>query len=352
MKHFIFFNISLSFINLRYLKSIVLVILNLLLYILKKKMKFFFQLKYMIRDEKKVLLEKIPISYGLDNNNYYPTLVSITSILENANNFTFYYFYLMVSKNQKKFSLRNKRKFKKIEKYYKRCKITIIEINDYLFKFARVSIKHPISSYYRLLLADLFPYLKRIIYLDGDTLVLTDLSEMININMNNNIVMGFIDDKYYLTKKFGIISYKYITAGVLLFNLEKMRKEKITKKFFRFMQKNKKLLTQKDQTIINIVLNKRIGFLPPKFGIWDFSNKKNLIFHNHYKGKIRKKGYKDNEIIKAYEHPSIIHFVLKKPYKNKNYLLNNKFIKIWLNYAKKTKEFKAFLKYYNISCNI
>ena len=118
------------------------------------------------------------------------------------------------------------------------------------------------------------------------------------------------------------------------------------------MQKNKKLLTQKDQTIINIVLNKRIGFLPPKFGIWDFSNKKNLIFHNHYKGKIRKKGYKDNEIIKAYEHPSIIHFVLKKPYKNKNYLLNNKFIKIWLNYAKKTKEFKAFLKYYNISCNI
>ena len=49
------------------------------------------------------------------------------------------------------------------------------------------------STYYRLLLADLLPNTKRIIYLDGDTIILNDLTEMINLDMKNNNIMDFID---------------------------------------------------------------------------------------------------------------------------------------------------------------
>ena len=42
----------------------------------------------------------IPISYGLNNNNVYPTLTSITSILGNSNNSTYYFFYILVSKDK------------------------------------------------------------------------------------------------------------------------------------------------------------------------------------------------------------------------------------------------------------
>ena len=297
--------------------------------------------------EKFVNYNNISISYGLNNNNFYPTLVSITSILENAKNTTFYIINILVSKRRKDFSEKNTQKFKNLENKYKRCEINIFRINDKLFKYVNTK-RYPISAYYRLLLADLLPNTKRIIYLDGDTIVLDDLTEMINLKMNNNIIMGFIDNSYYLAEIFGIKTFKYITTGVLLMNLENMKKENITSKFFYFIKNNKHLLRQEDQTIINIVLNGRIGILPPKYGIWDFNNITELRLHNHYNNYSKKvKCYKDSELITGFKYPSIIHYVLNKPYKFNNYLLDSRFIMIWLYYAQKTQEYKNIIKFYN-----
>jgi lipopolysaccharide biosynthesis glycosyltransferase len=289
----------------------------------------------------------ISISYGLNNNNFYPTLVSITSILENANNSTFYIINILVSKKRKDFSEKNERKFKNLEKIYKRCEIIIFRINDKLFKYANTR-RYPVSAYYRLLLAELIPNTKRIIYLDGDTIILSDLSEMINLEMKNNIIMGFLDNSYYLAEDFGIKTYKYITTGVLLINLEIMKKENITYKFFKFIKKYKHLLKQEDQTIINIVLNGRIGILPPIYGMWDFNNITYLRLHNHYLNYSKNVSYyKDSELIKGLNYPSIIHYVFKKPYKWGNYRLDTRYIMIWFYYAQKTKEYKNIINYYN-----
>ena len=43
-------------------------------------------------------------------------------------------------------------------------------------------------------------FIKRKYNLDGDTIILTDLTEMINLNMNNNIVMGFLDNAQRFAK--------------------------------------------------------------------------------------------------------------------------------------------------------
>ena len=256
-------------------------------------------------------------------------------------------FYIMISKFEKNFSKQNKIKLKQMEKKYNKCKIIIAEINDNIFKSLK-NHRYPIPTYYRILVAKLFPFLKRIIYLDGDTLTLTDLSEMYNINMENNIIMGFLDNGYNYAHYFGIKTYKYITAGVLLINIDKMKTENITYKFFEFINKNKKLLIQHDQTVINIVLNGKIGLLPPKYGIWSFSNITELLLHNYYNNySINLKCYNDNELINAWKFPGIIHYVLNKPYLFDNYKLNNSFIKLWLHYAKKTEEYNNIIKYYN-----
>ena len=84
-----------------------------------------------------------------------------------------------------------------------------------------------IPTYYKLLLAKLLPFYNRIIYLDGDVIALTDLSEMINLNIKNNIMMRFIGDSYNYAKFFGIKTYKYINAAVLLINLLAMKNEMI-----------------------------------------------------------------------------------------------------------------------------
>ena len=203
------------------------------------------------------------------------------------------------------------------------------------------------ATYYRLILADLLPDINRIIYLDGDTLIYTDLSEMYNLDMGNNIILGFVDNSYKKADEFGIKTYKYIVAGVLLINLKKIRKENFTTQFFEFMDKNQDKLTQEDQTVINIVLHGRIDFLPPKFGIWNFVNKEAVLKHNNYgNDNLGIKAYDEKEILKAWNIPSIIHYVRAKPWKVRTKHTNVQFHEDWWRYAQMTGEYKNIVTYY------
>ena len=263
----------------------------------------------------KSLNQKVAIAYGLNNKYIYPTIVSMTSILENRFIHTYYIFYLLVDKIT--FKLADKKKLMNIENKYERCEVNIIEIPKDMIKHANTK-RYPISAYYRLLLSELIPNLNRIIYLDGDTLIYTDLTEMFNLEMGKNVMLGFVDNAYDKAKKFGIKTYKYIVSGILLINLKTIRRENISTQFFDFIDKNKDRLAQEDQTVINIVLHGRIDFLPPKYGIWNFCNKKAVLYHNKYSNeKLGVKAYNKKEILKAYNSPSIIHFVRGKPWKSK-----------------------------------
>lgn len=304
---------------------------------------FIILILFIFKINNKLINQKISVAYSLNNKYIYPTLVSMISILENSSRNTFYTFYLLVEKNI--FKKQNKEKFMHLEEKYDRCKVIIFELTNENLLNARVD-RYPITTYYRLLLAKLIPDVNRIIYLDGDTLVFTDLTEMINLDMNNNIILGFVDHSYKKAEKFGIKTYKYITCGVLLINLKKIRKENITQKFFDFIDNNKNKLRQEDQTVINIVLNGRIGLLPPKFGIWNFLKRERVLEHNHYKNKkLGIQAYSDDEILKGWKHPSILHFVSRKPWKNIDFKARKFFQDKWWEYAKKSDEFENILKF-------
>ena len=290
--------------------------------------------------------QKIAIAYALDDNYFYPTLVSITSILKTSKNSTYNIFYILTSNG--KFSEENKKKLKNLETKYKNCKFNILEIDENLFVYAKTD-RYPKIAYFRLLLAELVPDFNRIIYLDGDTLIYTDLSEMMNLNMDNNIAMGWVDNGYRNSEKFNITTHKYITSGVILFDLEKMRKENITKQFMDFLKNNYNELIQEDQTVINIVLHKRIGLLPPKYGIWAYNNREALIDHNHYRNKtLHMKCYDDNEVIKAWLNPGIAHYVQSKPWKRRTKYSNIRYRINWWTIAKATGEFDNIKNFYKI----
>lgn len=251
----------------------------------------------------------------------------------------------MVSNNISLFSNKNKRKLKYLERKYKMCQIFIIEINDKLFKNANRT-RFPISTYYRLILDKLVPNKNKIIYLDGDTLVLTDLSRMININMKNNIIMGFVAFCNYYPMSYQLKNYKYINAGVLLINLKSIRKENITQKFLNHINKNE-FMVDYDQSLINLVINSRIGLLPPKYGIWTFKNINELKIHNIYKiNNHTLNHYNFKEFTDAYNNPGIIHYVRNKPFYLKNFLSDTRFEKLWKYYAIKAENFENIIKYY------
>ena len=203
------------------------------------------------------------------------------------------------------------------------------------------------AAYYRLFLAELLPDLNRIIYLDGDTLIHKDLTEMYNLYMRNNIILGFVDNSYKKAEIFGVKTYKYIVSGVLLINLNKIRKEKITQKFIEFIDKFEEKLSQEDQTVINVILHGKIDFLPPKFGIWNFRNKASVLKHNNYENKtLGIKAYDEKEILKAWKTPSIIHYVRAKPWSKKIIKAYFKYSKEWWKYAKLTDEYNNMFSFY------
>ena len=130
----------------------------------------------------------IPIAYSTDNKYVYPTLISITSLLENIKyNKTFYDIYIMINNY---FIKKNKEILESVQKRFpEQCKIIFIEM-DNMFN----EQKGYASTYYRLALHDKLPNINKIIYLDGDTLLFEDLTELINLNMNGYYILGFLDN--------------------------------------------------------------------------------------------------------------------------------------------------------------
>ena len=285
----------------------------------------------------------IPISMSLNNDYIYPTIVAITSILENANYYTKYDFYILHTPN---FLSENKNKLKYFEiKYYDKCSINLIDMKNFKFKNAFLSGHiNTIAAYYRIVLSELLPNIDKIIYLDGDTLTFNDLKEMYDINMDNYYYKGFLDisiDPFLAKNK------NYICSGVLLINLENIRKDDIVNEMFNYMIKNNKSLYFHDQTIINGVCSKKIGILPPKFGIFNQYNFKKLykITKKVYRKKNVQNRYSYKQLKEAYLHPTILHCVIKPWIKKKRKNYANK---IWLKYANKTNYYKEIINEYKI----
>ena len=291
----------------------------------------------MITSIKKLKKYKIPIAYSLDNNYVYPTLVSLTSLIETKNYKTFYDIYLMISNN---FTLKNKKKLKSIEqKYRRKCSIKFINMTN-LFTNLK---KGPISQYYRLALHEKLPDMDKIIYLDGDTLIFEDLKEMYDLNMKGKYILGFIDNIYYALESFGIRNAIVINSGVLLMDLNALRKYNTTDKFNDFIKLLNNSIDQGDQTLINVVLQKHISTLPPKYGMWGFENEYFAKEHN----KIQKPWlrYRYKEFIEAFNHPAILHYTGAKPFRDKKAV----YYSLWWEYAKKTGFFNEIYNYSNFS---
>lgn len=277
----------------------------------------------------------IHIAMASDDNYVYPTVVAITSILENANEKTKIYIYLM---HPGEFKDENKEKISKLKEKYKNLNIEFINMAD---RFKNANSKGLVTStYYRLSLPSLLPNLKKIIWLDGDILALGDLTEFYNLDMDNLYFRGFLDDNVNALKSFGIEDDHYICAGVMLINLEKLRQDNMEQKFEEFIAQNNDKLKQHDQTVINALCYNNIDILPAKFGIFNYLGGTEGL--KAYRDTlIAKNKYTLEELVDAFKKPTVVHCVVK-PWKEPNVA----FGKDWWEYAKKTDlKFEIFKTY-------
>ena len=298
---------------------------------------------------------EIHILMNMNNKYIYPTLVAINSALKNSNkNKTTLVYHVLCPNDIKRSSLK---KLKSLLTIYPTNLIIIIYSMGNLFnRYKRNRFSE--VTFYRLL-SPIFIPLEKVIYLDSDVLVFKDLEEMYNLSFDNNYILGILDYLSYGTDYLGLNSEKYINAGVLFINLEKIRKDK---KYIEmlYMYESFKKLNNNDQTIINYVLYPNIGKLPSKFGIFNF----NTIFDIKY---IYMKKVRQNlnltELIIAFKDPSIVHYTLCNPkiwYSNSKFVTKytregtikklkcEKYHDIWVESAKNTSFFGEIEKFYKI----
>lgn len=283
----------------------------------------------------------IPIAMALDENYLYPTLVSITSAMENSSNNSLYEFYIMHSP---KFSKKSKNVLKSLEKKYNKCKINLINMKN-AFETAHSSSRFTVPAYYRLMLSELIPNFDKAIWMDADTIIYKDLKEMFNVDMEGYCYKGLLDYSSHndFTKNvFGIDSDSYICSGVMLVNLKELRKENAIDKFNNFISKNNKKLRKHDQTVINTVFPDKIGVLPAKFCIWNHLNGERAM--SYLTNLPCPDKYTPTELSNASSNPTVLHCV-RKPWNIPNI---NKSGEDWWNYAEKTDYFNNIKEKYLI----
>ena len=306
-------------------------------------------------DNIKLENNKIHIITNMDNKYIYPSLVSINSVLRNSNNnkITIVYHILY----HEDLSRRNIKKLKSLLLIYP----TNLEMIFYNMGslFNEYKGKRFNSVVFYRLLTPIFIPVERVIYLDCDVLVFKDLEEMYNLEFNNNYILGFLDVLSNGVDYLGLKSEKYINSGVLLINLDLIRKHQ---KYYEmlYMYKNVKKLDNVDQTIFNYVFYPNIGILPSKFGIFNFDSIFDIKYL--YLKSLRQK-LNLSELIDAFKHPTLMHYVLCNPkvwnpntYFSRKHIRNGiiyssscvKYNNIWIEFAKNTSFFKEIIRCYKI----
>ena len=200
----------------------------------------------------------INICLSTDNNYVQHCVVTMASILKNCGNDYKVRFFILDGG----ISEENKRNIKKLAKikdfvisYYD---MTKIDFSDLPLNRSRISV----ATYYRLYLLDILPKdIKKLIYLDCDIVVKTDIAELWETDISGYYA-GVVEDEGGKTQQKRLclpFDYKYFNAGVILFNLEELRTFDFKESCLKYYENNKDIIILQDQDILNAIENHTTG---------------------------------------------------------------------------------------------
>ncbi len=207
----------------------------------------------------------VPIVFSVDEN-YLPILaVSLMSILENGSKDVFYKFYVFhtsVKENEiekmKNFNTNN-------------SQIIFVNVNDKMKKlFNKLCVRDNYNDtiYYRFFIPELLSEYEKVIYLDCDTIIKSDIAHLYDIDLGKNILGAVSDEAVnsvdvfseYTTKYLGIKKGRYFNSGVLLINVKEYNKNFYDKKLLKLID-YVKFEVAPDQDYLNVLFHDRITYL-------------------------------------------------------------------------------------------
>ena len=162
----------------------------------------------------------------------------------------------------------------------------------------------------------------KVLLLEGDCIVVDNLKEMYETDLTG-CYFAAVDDmeNKNIHKRLGInIESPYANCGVILFNLEKMRRDNFSEKITKIIKSGKSKYFWEVQDEMNVLAEGKIKFLPLRFNVYT------VVFLFSYKNMIRFRRpstcYTEKEYIDARENPVIVHFTKAKIMQSRPWIEN------------------------------
>lgn len=262
----------------------------------------------------------IPIVFVANDKFINQVSALITSIVTNSSQKNLFYFYVLNSDitDQNQTLLRNH-----LCKYNASCQINFIDMKSYtsnekLQKYLNSDTYITPETYYRFYIIEIFSQYKKILYLDCDMIVVDDIDKLYGINIDDYyaavvedfaVVNSFIKNRLDIFSKFSWDQYLKeklqkkdkvcFNAGMLLLNLENLRKDNVEQKLFDFLERQSPLQYQ-DQDVLNSVFDCKVKFIDEKFNLLQSRFLKEPVIV-HYIGSNKPwNSYKTNDYFELY----------------------------------------------------
>ena len=260
----------------------------------------------------------IPVVICFDDNYTISGAALINSVIKNSNTNNNYD--IVVLENG--ISVENKERLHNLIRGYTNFSLRFFDINAFS-ELSNVHIRghFTAATYARLFIPRLFSLYNKVLFIDADTIVESDVAELIQIDLATNLVAAVRDIVMEGFVKFGTISdssdglmparkylistlgmdkpERYFQAGIIIFNIQQMSKENTYHKLIEVM--NGKRFWFLDQDIMNKVFYDRVHYLSLEWNVYHGNGNTDEFYPN-----LQLSTY--TEFLRARKSPKMIHF--------------------------------------------
>lgn len=257
------------------------------------------------------------VVYITDENYAMPTCVSIISLLCSNTKKNHFQIYVLMDNTSRK----TKQKFEMLQDKYVICNFIDINSNKYK-QIVDICTNTYVTktALFKFDIANILNGIDKVLYLDGDILIRKDISELFEIDLSD-YYLAAVDDmgdtlnekgESELAQRIGVEKGRYFNSGVMLLNLDKMRKEQIGGKLLKFRSEQTNYFM--DQDAFNKIMGMKRFILPYQY------NFRTALFDNYLMDEISSVffGGKYNSVEECLCDQAIIHMTARyKPWKYK-----------------------------------
>ena len=209
----------------------------------------------------------------------------------------------------------NKDKLSELARVYSRELIfltgdILLEDEELVRTFEYTRFRKNTHSYFKMFIDRLVPDLdERMIYIDCDTAVEGDISELVSLDMDGKPI-GMVQDSLITSLKteIGIDDKdRYYNSGVILIDLKRWKELECSRRIFEHIRDVRTYGTV-DQDVLNVELHDEIVTLPVRYNlqpihmVYSYRQYSRVYVHNE-------PYYTEEEIKEALDKPGIFHFL-------------------------------------------